>query len=128
MLFFFFFSSRRRHTRLQGDWSSDVCSSDLIEAERDHRAFASVDDLVSRAGVNREEVHRLAEIGAFESLGHERRAALWEAARAIRPRGSLYEREPDPPPPSPLRPMTSGEEVVADYEGTSLSLGPHPML
>src|SRR5688500_9253816 len=25
----FFFSSRRRHTRLQGDWSSDVCSSDL---------------------------------------------------------------------------------------------------
>src|SRR5256885_13126092 len=29
MMFFFFFSSRRRHTRLQGDWSSDVCSSDL---------------------------------------------------------------------------------------------------
>src|SRR5256885_8484970 len=28
-LFRFFFSSRRRHTRLQGDWSSDVCSSDL---------------------------------------------------------------------------------------------------
>src|ERR1039457_7588304 len=26
---FVFFSSRRRHTRLQGDWSSDVCSSDL---------------------------------------------------------------------------------------------------
>src|SRR2546426_2240679 len=31
-VFFFFFSSRRRHTRLQGDWSSDVCSSDLVEA------------------------------------------------------------------------------------------------
>src|SRR5688500_20360986 len=30
MLAFFFFSSRRRHTRLQGDWSSDVCSSDLL--------------------------------------------------------------------------------------------------
>src|SRR5256885_10872738 len=29
LVFFFFFSSRRRHTRLQGDWSSDVCSSDL---------------------------------------------------------------------------------------------------
>src|SRR5256885_14285462 len=29
--FVFFFSSRRRHTRLQGDWSSDVCSSDLEE-------------------------------------------------------------------------------------------------
>src|SRR5256885_17142802 len=33
MLIFFFFSSRRRHTRLQGDWSSDVCSSDLIAAQ-----------------------------------------------------------------------------------------------
>src|SRR5256885_13652907 len=31
VFFFFFFSSRRRHTRLQGDWSSDVCSSDLPE-------------------------------------------------------------------------------------------------
>src|SRR5690348_17453077 len=28
-VFFFFFSSRRRHTRWTGDWSSDVCSSDL---------------------------------------------------------------------------------------------------
>src|SRR5256885_15200874 len=36
VVLFFFFSSRRRHTRLQGDWSSDVCSSDLAlqEAER----------------------------------------------------------------------------------------------
>src|SRR5256885_5822599 len=31
---FFFFSSRRRHTRLQGDWSSDVCSSDLTVSVR----------------------------------------------------------------------------------------------
>src|SRR5690348_18206823 len=30
--FFFFFSSRRRHTRWTGDWSSDVCSSDLLLA------------------------------------------------------------------------------------------------
>src|SRR5256885_2976215 len=31
----FFFSSRRRHTRLQGDWSSDVCSSDLMNFDSD---------------------------------------------------------------------------------------------
>src|SRR2546430_5906981 len=30
--FFFFFSSRRRHTRFDCDWSSDVCSSDLVWA------------------------------------------------------------------------------------------------
>src|SRR5256885_8038493 len=35
--YIFFFSSRRRHTRLQGDWSSDVCSSDLEELELDER-------------------------------------------------------------------------------------------
>src|SRR5205807_3163418 len=34
VFFFFFFSSRRRHTRLQGDWSSDVCSSDLVGERR----------------------------------------------------------------------------------------------
>src|SRR5690606_40264021 len=31
---FFFFSSRRRHTRFSRDWSSDVCSSDLLAADR----------------------------------------------------------------------------------------------
>src|SRR5690606_39599043 len=31
ILFLFFFSSRRRHTRFSRDWSSDVCSSDLVE-------------------------------------------------------------------------------------------------
>src|SRR5690348_17774761 len=40
--FFFFFSSRRRHTRWTGDWSSDVCSSDLgrvlAEAQAQHLA------------------------------------------------------------------------------------------
>src|SRR2546426_7921056 len=35
--FVFFFSSRRRHTRLQGDWSSDVCSSD--QSRRRHRDY-----------------------------------------------------------------------------------------
>src|SRR2546422_9240947 len=33
-LFFFFFSSRRRHTRCSRDWSSDVCSSDLVAEHR----------------------------------------------------------------------------------------------
>src|SRR5690348_17709129 len=33
LFIFFFFSSRRRHTRWTGDWSSDVCSSDLVQLE-----------------------------------------------------------------------------------------------
>src|SRR5205807_7888569 len=39
--FYFFFSSRRRHTRLQGDWSSDVCSSDLNAGGRRARSRRS---------------------------------------------------------------------------------------
>src|SRR5690348_17459581 len=40
MFFFFFFSSRRRHTRWTGDWSSDVCSSDLKTEQMQARASA----------------------------------------------------------------------------------------
>src|SRR5205807_4345355 len=43
VFFFFFFSSRRRHTRLQGDWSSDVCSSDLSSTS----AFISIHNMAS---------------------------------------------------------------------------------
>src|SRR5439155_14147179 len=54
--FFFFFSSRRRHTRWPRDWSSDVCSSDLIGfrplKRKNIGAFAV--DLEARGGdVNR---------------------------------------------------------------------------
>src|ERR1022692_5032612 len=38
----FFFSSRRRHTRLQGDWSSDVCSSDLGDVDSNAPLFSAV--------------------------------------------------------------------------------------
>src|SRR5207248_5995120 len=38
----FFFSSRRRHTRSYGDWSSDVCSSDLHQPLAGRRAQAPV--------------------------------------------------------------------------------------
>src|SRR5690348_17980708 len=40
IFFFFFFSSRRRHTRWTGDWSSDVCSSDLM-ASSEQPVFSS---------------------------------------------------------------------------------------
>src|SRR5205807_4205311 len=46
--FIFFFSSRRRHTRLQGDWSSDVCSSDLGRRHAAKGLIERHDDLRSR--------------------------------------------------------------------------------
>src|SRR5256885_5212456 len=61
MCSFFFFSSRRRHTRLQGDWSSDVCSSDLFEMLASHarqdlsgyyRLNALIHSAINRAAAN----------------------------------------------------------------------------
>src|SRR5215510_9730833 len=40
LVFFFFFSSRRRHTRWPRDWSSDVCSSDLLRSQDVRRLIA----------------------------------------------------------------------------------------
>ena len=91
------------------------------------RPFTSADDLVRRAGLRSDELARLAELGALGSLGLERRAALWEVERAARPSGPLYNALDPPPEPSPLLPMTPTEAMVADYEGSGLSLGPHPM-
>src|SRR5256885_11012160 len=45
----FFFSSRRRHTRLQGDWSSDVCSSDLETTVEINEALGFEPDSLSLA-------------------------------------------------------------------------------
>jgi len=92
------------------------------------RPFASADDLVRRAGLHRDELTRLAELGALGSLGLERRAALWEIELAARPAGALYEDVPGLPSPSPLPSMTAEEALVADCQGTGLTLGPHPMV
>src|SRR5947199_2750683 len=46
-LLFFFFSSRRRHTRCLSDWSSDVCSSDLLVLAQTPQVFRY--DLLRRA-------------------------------------------------------------------------------
>src|SRR6266481_2989177 len=44
--FFFFFSSRRRHTRWNCDWSSDVCSSDLILGKRLQKDLPELADVI----------------------------------------------------------------------------------
>src|SRR5205807_7450379 len=57
----FFFSSRRRHTRLQGDWSSDVCSSDLAHFTSFQPACLVFECLQVRIKVARSAHHRLHE-------------------------------------------------------------------
>src|SRR5256885_12531888 len=68
----FFFSSRRRHTRLQGDWSSDVCSSDLDLRRRGLAALYAANTLGAVAGC------LAATFSLIEVYGT--RATLWIAA------------------------------------------------
>jgi error-prone DNA polymerase len=110
--------------------------------------FTSVDDLIRRTGIRRDELATLAEIGALNAFGYDRRTALWQIEQAIRSAGELFEdrgplsedREPSDLGPrpsdlgprpsdlrSPLRPMTIPERLLSDYSGTGLTIGPHPM-
>jgi error-prone DNA polymerase len=56
-----------------------------------------------------------------------RRDALWQVERAVRGSGPLLENLPEPDAPSPLQPMNHEERLVADFHGTGLTVGPHPM-
>jgi error-prone DNA polymerase len=104
--------------------------------------FASIEDLVRRAGLRRDELMTLADIGALNAFTNERRSALWQVERAVRPSGALFEDGIEEQGEggegeggsgleqferSPLPPMNDDERLQADYAGTSLTIGPHPM-
>jgi error-prone DNA polymerase len=56
-----------------------------------------------------------------------RRDALWQVERAVRACGPLLEQHAEPDSSSPLAPMNHEERLVADFHGTGLTVGPHPM-
>src|SRR5690606_39528441 len=51
LAFLFFFSSRRRHTRFSRDWSSDVCSSDLISPSQPETGYGYIEVAAESGGV-----------------------------------------------------------------------------
>src|SRR5207249_7468155 len=79
ILFFFFFSSRRRHTRSKRDWSSDVCSSDLIRKLRTNIEFMNMDRHVRTIMVT-SSVQREGKSTTIANLG----VALARAGRRVR--------------------------------------------
>jgi error-prone DNA polymerase len=102
-----------------------------IEAERARQPFASLVDLQARAAPSPADMVTLAEIGALGALGGTRRQALWQA-EALDRSGALFRNSgadaaAGAAGSSPLPEMTDGEEIAADFRGTGVSTGPHPM-
>jgi error-prone DNA polymerase len=96
--------------------------------------FHSAEDLVARAPMlNRKEFTLLARVGALNSLDgiEHRRDALWQLERAGKPEGpllrSVTEALQEDGNRLRLHQMTTEERLIADYAGTGLTIGKHPM-
>jgi error-prone DNA polymerase len=98
----------------------------IIEEEQACAPFADLGDFTSRCALPAGEVETLASIGALSCFGLSRRGALWQTARLVRPAGPLLAELPETEP-SPLPEMTPTEETQADFGGTQMTLGPHPL-
>jgi error-prone DNA polymerase len=101
-------------------------SGQIVEQEQARAPFADLADFTRRCALQAGETETLASIGALAGFGLSRRGALWQAARLVRPAGPLLAELPEPEP-SPLPEMTLAEETQADYGGTQMTLGPHPL-
>jgi error-prone DNA polymerase len=117
--------------------------------ERNKRPFDSITDLARRVPeLRKPELTMLAQVGALNSLGanldvstddqmtrspdvpitrFHRRDALWQVAKAAQGVGPLLHDIAEPDALSPLQQMNNEERLVADFAGTGLTVGPHPM-
>ena len=98
--------------------------------ERQLHPFTGIDDLAKRVPeLQKSELVTLGEIGALNRLGKEvhRRTALWQVERVARPPGPLLNAIAEEPELSPLLRMTDEERLVADFRGSGMTAGPHPM-
>jgi len=116
-------------------------TAQAIVCERSKHPFDSIADLAHRVPeLRRNELVLLASIGALNSIGFpqddklrhgpqhlHRRDALWQVERAARFAGPLLDSIPENDTASPLAPMTPEERIIADFRGTGLTVGPHPM-
>jgi len=105
-------------------------TAEALVREREREPFTGIEDLTKRVPkLQKSELVTLGEIGALNSLGKEihRRTALWQVERAARPSGPLLDSIPEQPDPSPLPRMTDEERLVADFHGSGLTAGQHPM-
>ena len=106
-------------------------SGRAIARERTIRPFTGFDDLRNRVPeLRKDELRKLAAVGALNFMqtpSVNRRDALWQVERVSRAPGELYEQLLEPDGNSPLDPMSIVERVDADFRGTGLTIGKHPV-
>ncbi len=103
----------------ESDW-------ERVSRTRRARSFTSLEDFVRRTDLSERGLSALAESGAFDGLGVDRRAALWEMRRCVRLRDQslpLPVHETDPG----FEPLNAFEEVGWDYQTSSHSVRRHPL-
>jgi len=93
---------------------------------RAHKPLHSVDDLAHRASLDRRDLKCLAAAGALETLSGHRRNAYWEVA-GIEMRAPILRDAPVVEILPELSSPTEGENILADYASTGLTLGRHPL-
>jgi error-prone DNA polymerase len=104
-------------------------SGDAIVQERAAGEFRGIDDLHNRVPeLRKDELRKLAAVGALNFIqDSSRRDALWQVERVTRDAGDLYEELLEKDGNSPLQQMTLMERVDADFRGTGLTIGKHPV-
>ncbi|MFL6568655.1 MAG: OB-fold nucleic acid binding domain-containing protein, partial [Chthoniobacterales bacterium] len=132
----------------ESDWRCTVLSDDTIRLgfcvvsgfrqehadelvrQREAAPFVSLDDFKRRVPLPKEKLRALALVGALNCFAEHRRNAMWHVEEE--PAEPLFDRVVARAPTartsdSPLAPMSLPERVQADFEGMSLTTGPHPM-
>jgi error-prone DNA polymerase len=97
-----------------------------IEVARAVRPFRDVADLGSRAQLDRHDLQVLAAANALKALAGDRRQALWAAVAAVPDKDLLRATAREEDAPMLVAP-TEGQELIADYRATGLTLGRHPL-
>ncbi|MCA1663669.1 MAG: error-prone DNA polymerase, partial [Myxococcales bacterium] len=107
----------------------------LVRARRE-RPFSSVADVAQRSGAHPSEMTTMASIGALNSVGgaHDagdaeltRRRALWQTSALGRSGNALFAGVSDDDARPPLDEMSMKERIAADFQGSGMSIGPHPV-
>ncbi len=104
---------------------SEEAGERIVTARRDG-AFTHVQGLLERATLDRRELGVLASAGALQCISGDRHRARWAVAGAEPPLPLFESMERFEPTPL-LRKPTEGQNIVADYRHTGLTLGRHPM-